>query len=364
MVSALGNGVVDGCAASRAGIVRIAPLDEPWLFDPDGGEGQPARGHSIPWVTAGFTGLGRLAALAEAGLRDLARSVELADLSRCALYVVAPSDIHRRLLEEQGLLPEEHEARREVYSTRLLPTLLKHLKPSFPPRFQRTLFGEAGLFEALRDATERLRLGQVDRCIIGGLDSLVDPQVTWALYRLGLLKGPERPTGVLPGEAAAFVVLELPTQASRRRARIEARLEAYEAEAEPFHRRSRQAAVGQALSRCIRATLEALPDQGKETGLIIAALNGDAYRAQDWGTALVRLRDLNLGESRQWSPAQSFGEVGAATGLVGLCMAIRAFARGYATTRGVLVWTAGDDGSRGALYVRAPDRQPDEDGRR
>ncbi len=122
--------------------------------------------------------------------------------------------------------------------------------------------------------------------------------------------------------------------------------------------------MGQALSRCIRATLEALPDKGRETGLVIAALNGDAYRAQDWGTALARVRDLNLGESRQWYPAQSFGEVGAATGLVGLCMAIRAFARGYAATRGVLVWTAGDDGSRGAFYVRAPNRQSFEDGRK
>ncbi|WIG92969.1 hypothetical protein [Myxococcus sp. SDU36] len=353
MVSALGHGVVEGCAASRAGLVRIAPLEEPRLFDPGNGT-EPAKGHCIPWVTAGFTGLGRLTALAVAGFEDLALSADTSDLSRSALYLVVPSDFHRRRVEEQGLLAEDHEARREVYLKRLLPAVLKHLKPRAPPPLQRLYFGEAGLIDALKDATACLRANQVDRCIIGAVDSLVDPQVTWALDQLGLLKGPERPTGVLPGEAAAFAVLELPISAARRQAGIEAHLEGPRAESEPFHRRSRQPATGQALSRCIRATLEALPDKGKDTRLVIAGLNGDAYRAQDWGTALVRLSDLSLGDARQWYPAQSFGEIGAATGLVGLCMVVRAFARGYARTSGALVWTAGDDGSRSAFYVRAP----------
>ncbi|WNG13778.1 hypothetical protein [Cystobacter fuscus] len=363
MVSALGEGVVGSCAASRAGIVRILPLDEPRLFDPDTGEGELARGHSLPQVTGGFTGLGRLAALAVAGFRDLGRSAQVSDLSRCALYLVAPNDFHRRLLEELGLLPEEHETRREVYAKRLVPTVLQLLKVGVPPKLQTVLFGETGIIDAIRDAAERLRSGLVDRCIIGGLDSLVEPQVAWTLERLGLLKGPERPAGVLPGEAAAFAVLELPTAASRRGARIEALIEAPRAAAEPFHRLSRQPAMGVALSQCISDTVEALPDGGREIGLVIGALNGDVYRAHDWGTALVRLRERNLGELRQWYPAQSFGEIGAATALVGLCMAIRGFARGYAKTRGVLVWSAGDDGSRGAFYVRAPDKQSSEERR-
>ncbi|RJS22587.1 hypothetical protein DRW03_14885 [Corallococcus sp. H22C18031201] len=363
MVSALGRGVVDGCAASRAGLLRIAPLDEPRLFDADGGGSQAPQGHSIPWVTAGFSGLGRLTALAVAGLADLALSVEVRDLSRSALYLVAPSDIHRRILEESGLLPEECDARREVYTRRLMPAVLKNMRSRMPPAIQRTLFGDAGLFEALRDSAELLRTHQVDRCIIGALDSLVEPQVAWSLDQLGLLKGPEHPVGVLPGEAAAFAVLELPASAKRRGTSIEASINAFHFESERFHRRSRQPALGQALSRCVRTTLEALSDRGEETGLIIGALNGDAYRAQDWGTALVRLSDLPLRTTRQWYPAQSVGEIGAATGLVGLCMAIRGFARGYAQTRDVLVWTAGDDGGRGAFHVKAPERSLRKEGR-
>lgn len=184
------------------------------------------------------------------------------------------------------------------------------------------------------------------------MDSFVEPQVAWALNSLRLLKTPSNPVGILPGEAAAFVVLEPLSAATRRGARIEALLEAPTLRTEPFHRRSGSPPLGRALARCILDTLELLEDRGAHTGLVIGALNGDAYRAQDWGHALVQLRSLH--GLPEWYPAASFGELGAASGPVGLCMAIRGFARGYCKTDNVLVWTLGDDGSRGSFYVRSP----------
>lgn len=101
MVSALGLGVEGSCAASRAGILRISPLDEVSVYDESAQQTEPARGHTIPMVSEGFTGLGRLTALACAGLRDLARHTPWEGLSRCGLYLALSNDFHRRLLAVQ-----------------------------------------------------------------------------------------------------------------------------------------------------------------------------------------------------------------------------------------------------------------------
>ncbi|RKG86906.1 hypothetical protein D7V88_17015 [Corallococcus terminator] len=306
-------------------------------------------------VSEGFTGLGRLTALACAGLRDLGRHTPWEGLSRCGLQFVLSNDFHRGLLEEKGQLPSRHDARRAEYTQRLIPNLFRAMGVRAAPGEHRVLFGESGLLQALKAAVLQLETDRLDRCIVGAVDSLVEPQVVAALGQLGLLRTPANPVGILPGEAAAFVMLERPSAASRRGAVVDALLDAPSLTAEPFHRRSGLHAQGRALSQGILETLDAVRDQGARTGLIVGALNGDAYRARDWGHALVQLRMAGrLTDLREWSPAASFGEIGAATGLVGLCMAARGFSRGYARTDHVLVWTAGDDGARGAFYVHAP----------
>ncbi|MFE8605120.1 hypothetical protein [Archangium violaceum] len=352
MVSSLGHGAVASCAASRAGILRISMLEECSVWDSESGRSEPARGHTVPWVAGGFVDLGKRVALAAKALGELNPLKSLADSARSAFYLATSNDFHRQLLEQQGLLPAEYADRRAGYTQQLLPTLFKAVGLKSPPRLQDVRFGEAGFIQILQEATRQLESGTVDRCIIGGVDSFVEPQVTWALNSLRLLKTPSNPVGVLPGEAAAFAVLEPLSAAARRGAHIEALLEAPTLQAEPFHRRSGKPPLGRALTQCILATLETLEDRGAHTGLMIGALNGDAYRAQDWGYALVQFRRLQ--GLPEWYPAASFGELGAASGPVGLCMAIRGFARGYCKTDNVLVWTLGDDGSRGSFYLRSP----------
>lgn len=60
VVSALGLDVESSCVASSGGILRIAPVDEVSVHDEEAHQNEPARGHTIPMVSEGFTGLGRL----------------------------------------------------------------------------------------------------------------------------------------------------------------------------------------------------------------------------------------------------------------------------------------------------------------
>ncbi len=87
-------------------------------------------------------------------------------------------------------------------------------------------------------------------------------------------------------------------------------------------------------------------------GLIVADLNGCEFRAADWGNALVHLRS-NYRESsvRTWLPALSFGETGAASGGVALCMAFRGIQRRYVPMGTILITLSGEHGARAAIRV-------------
>jgi 3-oxoacyl-[acyl-carrier-protein] synthase-1 len=73
----------------------------------------------------------------------------------------------------------------------------------------------------------------------------------------------------------------------------------------------------------------------------------------DWGHAVVRLRGQfdAFAEPVVWYPAASFGDVGAASGLAGVCVAARAWERQYAPAAGALVVAASDGGERAAIAL-------------
>ncbi|MCP3143952.1 TIGR02270 family protein [Pyxidicoccus xibeiensis] len=355
MVSAIGDGAASSCAASRAGVVRISALEGYALWDEDLREVEPARGHQVSWLTDGFSGLGRLIVLGSAALRDLHPAVRQDDWRRSAVFLVTGNDFYRGMLQEEAPHAEEREWLRGQCLHRLIPATLRAAGVQGAPRTQEVLFGEVGFLQALQRAREQLERGVVERCIIGGVDTLVEPHLLRALDQLGLLKGPERAVGLLPGEAAAFLVLERADAARRHGASVQALVESPSIGAEPFHRFSREPAVGAVLAEVIAQALGGDGGAGGRTGLVIAGLNGDEYRARDWGHALIRLRGRRLlpEDCPEWYPAISFGDVGAAAGPLAVLLAAHAFRRRYAGTDAALLWMVGDDGSRGALRLRA-----------
>jgi len=161
--------------------------------------------------------------------------------------------------------------------------------------------------------------------------------------------------GILPGEAAACIVLERPERARGSKAITHALLDSTAQTSEEGGALSRKPRQGKALADAIGRALGALTDGGRGTGLVIADLNGTEARAVDWGCALARRPPgSSYADVPVWVPAASFGEVGAATGPVAACLAARGFARGYAPSPSTLIWLWGDAGRRAALYVRAP----------
>jgi len=83
---------------------------------------------------------------------------------------------------------------------------------------------------------------------------------------------------------------------------------------------------------------------------MIVDLNGEEWRAKELGGALARLGPRMTG-CRLSTPATSLGECGAASGGVGLCMAIRAFEREYAASSQSIVASMSDSGAFSAIRI-------------
>jgi 3-oxoacyl-[acyl-carrier-protein] synthase-1 len=82
--------------------------------------------------------------------------------------------------------------------------------------------------------------------------------------------------------------------------------------------------------------------------------NGEVFRANDWGFGLVRLQGasgIDTAQTEVWYPAGSFGDVGAASGAVATCIALRAFERRYAPSPHALVIASGDGVDRAGCVI-------------
>jgi len=366
MVSPLGADAVTSCAAARAGISRAAPLEGLRLYDEDAWQDVGVTGHAMHRFVRGFEGFGRLLRLARGGLDDLLLQAPLtpAQGARTALCVAVGSayfQVERaRAPEARAEDTEKDRAQLLMVREQLLPRLVAHTSLPMAALHQHLFMDDqCGFVQALFRAQALLASGSVDRCIVGGVDACTDGAFMAAAHRFQALKTATQPAGFQPGEAAAFLMIETDAAAKARGARWHARIEAASWTRDPITRVSGKPAVGQGLAQALRAGLAHAAWPAEQTSWLLGDLNGDVFRANDWGYALVRLKPEHpqLGEQALTLPAEHFGELGAATGPVAACMAMRAFERRYAPGRRALVWLSAYGGSRATFTLQPHDAQ-------
>jgi 3-oxoacyl-[acyl-carrier-protein] synthase I len=378
MATALGCDAPNACAAARAGLLRLRELkvlnfqaDQIW-------GGGPVKGHTVPLGAEGSLGVSKALTLGRLALADLMSRLPLAraELARTALHLNLAdqflTDAHEVAVRTEakqlaaakssiaGGKPVEVDENAPLPSARwaeqckdFIPRLLRRCGLEGSPASSSVSFGgHTGVVPTLQKAVDDLR--RLDRCLVGGIDCCVEPAFLTAAVAAGLLKTDENPVGFLPGEAAAFFMLEKLAAARARGAKVLAVLGPSASSREKCDRLSDTLPQGIALTGVIREVLAGQARNGQRLGLVVGDLNGDVARGMEWGHALPRLHpEFRLGDLPLWLAAQSFGETGAAAGPLAVCLAAQALQRGYAPSPAVLIWLASDNGSRAALSVEA-----------
>lgn len=209
--------------------------------------------------------------------------------------------------------------------------------------------GQIGVFKLIHEATALLQTGQIDCCIVGGIDTWLDPQRLAMLDQQGLLKSERNPDGFIPGEASGMLVLETETHALQHNHNILARLGSMGQGLENNDSASGKFSTGTGLATAITGAIngeDAIAFDG-----VYCDLNGESYRAFEWGLMLSRLGTNFDSLSTLVHPAEACGDVGAASGSMLLICAAQAVAAGKHADKPVLAWLASPGPERMALTL-------------
>ena len=338
--TAVGGGAAQTAASIRAGLARLAahPTYEALCRDPEWDDPEPLNVAAAPGIDPALEGAERLHALLIPVLADLVETASLQrrDLAQCALLLALPA-------------PDE-----AVAAWRLAETFAAELSRRTGLTFKTTrqsLVGHASGLELLDEASALLASGEVQTCLLAGVDSSLDPHRMALLDGGYRLKSPRNVDGFCPGEAACALLLEGPRQ--RRGAAVKGTITALGLglEAEPMS--SDKVSTGAGLVQALRG---ALPPQGSPD-FLLCDLDGQSYRAFEWGIAQARLGARLEGLARVVMPARSVGDVGAATGPLLLTTAVEAFERGWAPGEEALIFTASEGPLRAAARVTGPGKE-------
>jgi 3-oxoacyl-[acyl-carrier-protein] synthase I len=360
MASCLGD-LRTGCAAQRAGLSRVTPISDELGLDGEA-NGEPLLGSPIRGLTDGFVQTGRWLRLALAALADLRRGASSPALMDAAAFGGTP------LLWSLPLVTVNRFGWSDEEASELLRPgcleLLAHLSelPFALDQSQVFCGGHSALALSLEVAWQRLEARAAQSVLLISTDSWLDQMGLMALLADERLKTGQQPLGFRPGEAGVCLLVEadrgqrsaLAPLATIRSMAVGSRcLE--EAEPPTARRVESAPALGRALAdvirRCVARDLAQLPFCGD----VVVDLNGEPWRAMALGHAQVLLNDIIDWEAAQVVvPATSFADVGAASAGIGTCLAIRAHARGYASTDQTLVCSLSDAGQASAFLVQRP----------
>ena len=337
MTTPVGMTAAQSCAAIRAGIAAMTDLDV--VIETEALETVPLRGCTVPNLTDGYLGLGRWTRLVTSALKDLMESAKLSpdELARSTVYLALP-----------GQRPGTDARVPQMLGLRIAQWLGL---PGIEGRVRIYAAGHAAAAQACSEAVVHVQSGVIERAIICGVDSLVEPATLEFFQSKRRIKTDDQIDGFIPGEAAAVILIE---QEARVRARALQPMAAIEAAAlgnEPVTIWSDEPSPATGLSTASSAMLAQLPDQDVAIQLIVSDLNGETYRAKEFGNAAARALSRIRTKWTLWHAADCIGDTGAASFAVSLCVAARALNKGYARAERAMILGSSDDGLRGAVLL-------------
>ena len=329
----VGRSAWASAAAVRAGISGF--VQHPYMIDT---AGEPMRAAIAPWLDIGLQGTERLIALLLPAMEEaLAALPAVVPADRCALALGLPT-------VRPGLPPD------------VAGPLLQRVHQRFGRRFGSQITFQAGHAAgllALQAAFQALSQGRLEACLVAGVDSWIAPETLEWLEAEDQLHGAgplNNAWGFIPGEGAgALLLLREDTRISSD-ATAWARILSVGRAHESKRIKTRTVCIGEGLTSAFQAALQAVPAGAKVTD-IYCDMNGEPYRADEFGFSALRTSEYFESASDFIAPADCWGDVGAAGGPLHGLLACAAAHKGYANGPLAFVWSSSETGERAAALL-------------
>jgi 3-oxoacyl-[acyl-carrier-protein] synthase-1 len=216
--------------------------------------------------------------------------------------------------------------------------------------------GAASAQLALERAGQVLESGSAKTCIVGAVDNQVQLRVLRWHEEHYRLKCAYLTDGLMPAEAACFLVVEKESDASARRATTLARILATASDQETANILSDQPNAARGLTGAVRAALGDAGVPARELDAVWCDLNGESYRGREWAFTEIRVGVQTHTELIH--PADCHGDLGAASAASLLGLAAMAQATGWANGKPQLVFCGSEEGIRTATVIGPPAKEP------
>lgn len=327
----LGRYVLAAAAAARCGMSAYA--EHPFMIDKDG---EPMIVGRARWLEDSFSLEQRVGMLATDAVMECLRPIikELPALRRqLRTHFALSAESFPQLPQRQRFL-DGFAAGAALNSSGPIEVVAE---------------GHAGGLLALSNACRELQSGEAQFCLVGGADSYMDPMRLQDIDLAGRLHSIKQRWGFTPGEGAAFCLITTGDSARRLHLMPLAEVLAVATAQEAKLMGTEAVCLGDGLTAAFRGVL----DPKHRVSHCYCDLNGETYRADEYGFAICRTSDYFDDAARFTAAAESWGDVGAASGSLALTLALAAWARGYARGPVNLVWASSAHAPlRGAALLR------------
>jgi 3-oxoacyl-[acyl-carrier-protein] synthase I len=335
--TSVGRDAWSSAAAVRAGISSFG--EHPYMIDT---AGEPMRVAMAPWLDITCDGVARFEALLLPAIEQALLPLATAggEQLRVALALGLPAGRPGipRDLEDHLRMRIAQEFSNWFSAVAVLPV------------------GHAAGFLGVHAAHRWILDGEFDACVVSGVDSYLAPETLDWLEENEQLHGAgslNNAWGFIPGEGAGAVLL-LSAEATEQLELLPlARVIGAGAGQEPNRIKTPTVCIGEGLTAAFREALSGLPPGEKVTD-IFCDLNGEPYRADEFGFATLRTNESFLSAADFVAPADCWGDVSAASGPLVFALSTIASWKGYARGSYAFLWASSESGERGAVLLELP----------
>ncbi|WP_181790921.1 beta-ketoacyl synthase N-terminal-like domain-containing protein [Myxococcus llanfairpwllgwyngyllgogerychwyrndrobwllllantysiliogogogochensis] len=213
--------------------------------------------------------------------------------------------------------------------------------------------GHAAGLMALEKAHASICRGEVEWCVAGGVESWLEAETLEWLDAREQLKSSIHRWGFIPGEGAAFCLLA--SGRALRRAKLTAQVDVLSATSvKDVHGAGLDSVcVGEALTQALRTILQVLPPEVR-VDQVACDLNGQRHRTDEYGFTVARLGARFRDATDVWTPADCWGDVGAASGPLLVNLVAASGQRRWAKGPRAVVWARSEGAERSAALLQLP----------
>jgi 3-oxoacyl-[acyl-carrier-protein] synthase I len=223
---------------------------------------------------------------------------------------------------------------------------------AFPNGHAAGLVGLDAAFRSLGD-------GALDACVVAGVDSYIASETLEWLEGNDQLHGAgphNNAWGFIPGEGAGAVLLATARGSDALQLQPLASVRSVGLGMERNRIKTETVCIGEGLTRAFQAALSDLAEWEKITD-VYCDMNGEPYRADEYGFACLRTKECFVSASDFVAPADCWGDVSAATGPLCTALAVIAAQKAYANGELAFVWTSSEGGERASALLESKRRR-------